>query len=110
MSVYQPEIKKPTEDYPRMPLDPEKWTTSAIVVPFFQKYPEQVVIDLVVMNEDTSNPVSIKLNNNDYYNISSGMAMSFNNIIVWKIEITPNSTTGKGTLLPFGIPKDILMR
>jgi hypothetical protein len=109
MSVYQPEIRKPTEDYPRMPLDPELWTTSAITVPFFQKYPDYLILDTIIVNLDTTNSLSIKINNGQSFTLGAGATIVLSNVIIWKIEITPNNTTGNGFIAPFGILKSLVV-
>jgi hypothetical protein len=100
----------PLGELPRVPIDPIIGTTAALTTSFTQEYGTYCV-DLLISNLDIANVLNYRLNTTrgPGKTLGLGADIAFNNVLIESLTITPNAGTGTFELLPFVLPRELLI-
>jgi len=100
-------IFKPVMDCPRVVLEPIADSVKEVYA-LDQLYPNHVILDVVIRNGHSTNTLTYRLNNSTVdLGIPAGSGVAYNNIIIWKIEITSDGVPYEIQL--FGLKREIIM-
>jgi len=105
MSIQSQIILKPLMDYPRVVLEPIVDNVKKIYN-FGQMFYDYVIVDVTIFNTDATNSLKYKLNKTKSLTLPASSMISYNNIIIWEIEIETDGVSYEIQL--FGIPRVLI--